>query len=1084
MADTKLDLDLVFIDIRLPSGTTTRKTLNTFLFDEKRTIEGTRVSSDYDYDKFRAWVKNSLGIADNVVLQIEGTRTWDITDELSFETAILLLQCGDCETFDGPSPKLRVCRMRPAPGIPASGKSSVRSSVGFKTPTATGRPSSSPMSEDIYGATPPDKGKGKQVATEGAVPSIENDSMIVTPQTNVSDTPSFSTLSPVEASRSDAPSRSLRLSSLMEDETDGDDAVPDADADNADDDENAEEDDYVDDPDALLNTPANDFIVRTDIPAKSWEETCHMFQCSQDIEALKLPGLKLSIKNWQLLAIFKMLTQYSSRYIPGVMLGDEMGLGKTAEALCVIVVHHYIHEAHAAVKAEWTRTATGRKLRLTHLPEDDQAPNAVCPTQAAITKRWGIECPCVKKGHTYKIATTSPRNPNLIIAPPGLIGNWLREFGKWVDNRGMSSPAASMKIYTSHKEMADKRKQNEITNQVLDQTKAPVSTVLDTEGKPVFRLGEVLEGTKYIIVVSNHGVDALIDRYSEKNQDPPSTPGPSRPGTPGLARPGTPGPARPGTPGFARPGTPGPANPADRRTSRGSGMGLFGKTPATRRPATRKVTVCRLAASWVVMDEVHKYKGSYKGTTISPTMAFRGLAQMASSSRRPPMLLAVSGSIVDAGPSCWQGFVRHAFHVANVAGRDTFKLPAIATLGDLDKLQNDWEYIAKNRGDRDDRRNRGQDIRKFSQNTLPLLLIARRQADTFKGKPIGEFPEVNIEERDCAMQDGPARDSFKELATTVRSWVTASFKQEHADWLQDPRGMPEPTLAGTQQRELRRFADDAGPKRTNAFEMIHRSACYPYVAHLVLEYDFPKVSFGTGINKTTKSAFSAPAIISFAQKITAEFKKPGNHQRAVTQILQSSPFWKFKEQLRDTSPKIQEVERYIEEIKDLKQRKAAKGPSDDSHTRHMIVFTDTALSAFLTFMILYSSNIKGVDFHFFHSGTNAAERDRLCELMQRDCNVRDNHKVLIGTYSVMADGHHLPRSNYCIMMEVPISEAQQKQAAARIARLSQRMDMTIVQLYDPRNLMERLRKTRNQQRAVLAEATRTGDWFEWDEILS
>lgn len=513
-------------------------------------------------------------------------------------------------------------------------------------------------------------------------------------------------------------------------------------------------------------------------------------------------------------------------------------------------------------------------------------------------------------------------------------------------------------------------------------------------------------------------------------------------------------------------------------------MGLFGKTPATRRPATRKVTVCRLAASWVVMDEVHKYKGSYKGTTISPTMAFRGLAQMASSSRRPPMLLAVSGSIVDAGPSCWQGFVRHAFHVANVAGRDTFKLPAIAKLGDLDKLQNDWEYIAKNRGDRDDRRNRGQDIRKFSQNTLPLLLIARRQADTFKGKPIGEFPEVNIEERDCAMQDGPARDSFKELATTVRSWVTASFKQEHADWLQDPRGMPEPTLAGTQQRELRRFADDAGPKRTNAFEMIHRSACYPYVAHLVLEYDFPKVSFGTGINKTTKSAFSAPAIISFAQKITAEFKKPGNHQRAVTQILQSSPFWKFKEQLRDTSPKIQEVERYIEEIKDLKQRKAAKGPSDDSHTRHMIVFTDTALSAFLTFMILYSSNIKGVDFHFFHSGTNAAERDRLCELMQRDCNVRDNHKVLIGTYSVMADGHHLPRSNYCIMMEVPISEAQQKQAAARIARLGQRMDMTIVQLYDPRNLMERLRKTRNQQRAVLAEATRTGDWFEWDEILS
>jgi hypothetical protein len=100
------------------------------------------------------------------------------------------------------------------------------------------------------------------------------------------------------------------------------------------------------------------------------------------------------------------------------------------------------------------------------------------------------------------------------------------------------------------------------------------------------------------------------------------------------------------------------------------------------------------------------------------------------------------------------------------------------TMQSLRVAQTNYEYLIDNLNRLTDEKakraiqTRQEALYKLEKELVPYMLMARRPADTFRGKPIGEGSRENtIEHINCPMGDGLAQDAFRRITAQVQSYI-------------------------------------------------------------------------------------------------------------------------------------------------------------------------------------------------------------------------------------------------------------------------------------------------------------------------
>lgn len=149
-----------------------------------------------------------------------------------------------------------------------------------------------------------------------------------------------------------------------------------------------------------------------------WEEACRFFRHdpSYTEQGVKLPGLSVTTRNYQMVDSYKMLRAcYSSEY-NGTFNCSKPGLGKTLEVLVA---------ASAIVLAYMSKEAF-QKNPEAHFSEED----GHCP----LRHPFGIECYCIRNSLTRQICKTIHRAPQFVVAPAGIVKQWCKEWAKTLES--------------------------------------------------------------------------------------------------------------------------------------------------------------------------------------------------------------------------------------------------------------------------------------------------------------------------------------------------------------------------------------------------------------------------------------------------------------------------------------------------------------------------------------------------------------------------------------------------------------------------------------------------------------------------
>ncbi|KAI0888345.1 uncharacterized protein GGS22DRAFT_198120 [Annulohypoxylon maeteangense] len=487
---------------------------------------------------------------------------------------------------------------------------------------------------------------------------------------------------------------------------------------------------------------------------------------------------------------------------------------------------------------------------------------------------------------------------------------------------------------------------------------------------------------------------------------------------------------------------------------------------------TTQRNVSHFNATLVFMDEVH----GYKGTTAGPTIPFQFVRKIDRDSPDPTVIVGLSASMLSDGPKAWGAFVHHMFRSTDAK----IGIPELRSEDDLRQHRVDFDFLvghlesleSNNENEQAAAQVRFDNVRGFLRAFLPRIMLRRVANTLFNGHLITRPPR-DIVTIITDTPDGSVREAQKALAESVRSWVGQIYNQRVREWDEGGRMGTEPDRKTVQENVLSCAINNTpGLKINRAYEIILRSSCFPAIAELIrseqITYEQILTSAVREISEEITKAFGGPAPGSRPQNADAI-------DREVRDIIQKSPFYAHRNLLRNNSPKLAQVCRYIEHILSLQEHDwtAASGfpdpgtPDDGSKVRHCLIFTETQLSSFLLFMLLYRRFAKRVEWHYIHAGLSGAQRGEIVQRMQEPCRVTDKTKILISTFSLLGTGHNIQRANYCIITEMPRSLDIQNQAKGRIDRTGQVQEPNSVQLYDTRNLAETVRYNRSMNRARL-----------------
>ncbi|KAK6066882.1 hypothetical protein SCUP515_10438 [Seiridium cupressi] len=273
---------------------------------------------------------------------------------------------------------------------------------------------------------------------------------------------------------------------------------------------------------------------------------------------------------------------------------------------------------------------------------------------------------------------------------------------------------------------------------------------------------------------------------------------------------------------------------------------------------------------------------------------------------------------------------------------------------------------------------------------------------------------------------------------------------------------------------------EVGPSRekNSAFWLSQRCTTFPTLAKLWMDESVGHDRFDGSKMEELAADFNGAYL--------KHLGDPAIIRTRTIQALTDSPFYKHRKILRDESEKFLELCKSIDEIlrlKDPNTKQPYPGPSDGSLLRHMVVFCETPITAYLVAMLLFCQyrNIDVLLFHatlpFKSSKTRPwLSRETILHNFSADCRPGDNPKVLIGKFNLLAEGLNLQRANYAVLIDLA-RERQREQARDRIARQGQTQKTFIYQFWASNNIFEVQRRDRNRTEAILGSSSK---WFKAD----
>lgn len=751
--------------------------------------------------------------------------------------------------------------------------------------------------------------------------------------------------------------------------------------------------------------------------AQQWNAVCTFFNCGRDVQRIRIPGLKMEPHNYQMYAIWWVLRQ-PTLGIAAAMLGDDTGLGKSGVALAVAVLHHQIQLAMREVEREWA--GKGGDGPRKHLPpnagEADEG-NSICPNQER--SQYGFQCPCVPTSLTRSVARIMAPSPCIFVAPANLLKpTWEKQLEQWIDF-SEDSPSRDMRATFFHHQWL--RQPNYHREEDVENT-AVEPTVDGTGTKLVLQPSREKDSlaSRYMIFVGSTTAYKLLDLYK----------------------------------------TAGEVNNTQKNN--------------TRKTNTQKRGAYRLAASFVFMDEIHNYAGSIRDIDTIPFKTVESLRQNAG----PPVVpVGLSASFRTGGPRQWRAFFVHIFASNPHANRELLNLD---TIEDLNHHEADFDFLVRRLNYADSHydpavkaavESRRDKLLEFLRQTVPQILLARRKGKSFRGVPMGNAPrEIIVEVLD--MPAGRVRDAHKGLRSTVRTWIRARVEEAIKKWGDGGQVGPKPTFTAV-EREVLEAASNSDLRSIKSYGIIIRAAVFPAIAW-ILEDETNNVNYKDILAGKVKTV---------ANEVTTALEKrsqDANQVRiAVEQALKKSKFWKFRQELKESSPKYARLVQYIDHVISLNTTEWDEStgfpdpgppPLDGSRARHILIYTDSQIASFLVFMLLYPDYHDRIEWVYIHSGISMERRTPMLERIEENLLPGAKNRIMITTFDLNATGLNLQRANYCIMMEIPKSMSAQSQAQGRIDRQGQASTAVVVQLVDDKNLSESLRRTRGGNRGKLGDS--------------
>ncbi|KAI4594201.1 Actin-like protein 10 [Pestalotiopsis sp. 9143b] len=745
-----------------------------------------------------------------------------------------------------------------------------------------------------------------------------------------------------------------------------------------------------------------------------WREVCRFFcRDPETTKNIKVPGLKAPLHGYQAAMVYYVLSRYKTG-IAAVGIADEMGLGKTFMVIAIIITFHNLHTHYANVKQ--LLASAGRPERRRHNRLNDVS-SAVCPDQDWVSTTWGIQCPCVHGSMARFIVQNIECLPSLILVPPTLIPNWVAEWEKFVGTDDMKLKVAHSSYENTKYYQGPLDLRGSITKDASDYAEASLVPVNADSGKkggrkilePQIRRKGFPGGCGGVVLASNKGIADLQKKFI-------------------------------GTADWSIPDKNG-------------------------KILNKKNHKCsQLACSFVFFDEVHEVNADSKPMELLDTIAEQNVG--------PTIAVGLSGSLLTSGPRKWKGLMFHALETADRFGKSfSFGKTTSDNMGaQHNTLVKNWEFLERFLQIGTTDAAKGAEIAQALKSVKDIcaggicgqIIISRSKSDKFHGDDILALEPVTHLNYSLTIPKGSARNGIIKLCRRVRASVDQTYDEANTKW-NEGKG-PEPNKAEIGYDLLHSQADkSAGAQAMNCLPYFRLNQCavYPFLTSL---YD------RVGVDEVfTDVVFQAEHISeNFARPYTKELSLRNRTKANLVTVLEKSksPFWDYRHHLIGHSPKFQTLVKIIKGLIDLKTKPLNEqpddGPADGSKVRHLVVFTESALSAYLTTILLVESLGDQVEVLLVHSHLPEKplvslpnhSRRGFREYFDENCQAGDKNKILIGPYSMLATGHNLQsRASELVLMDVG-KENDRAQAINRLHRMGQTLPVKAHQLWDRRNMFE------------------------------
>ncbi|KAI0812982.1 hypothetical protein GGR55DRAFT_687866 [Xylaria sp. FL0064] len=372
---------------------------------------------------------------------------------------------------------------------------------------------------------------------------------------------------------------------------------------------------------------------------------------------------------------------------------------------------------------------------------------------------------------------------------------------------------------------------------------------------------------------------------------------------------------------------------------------------------------------------------------------------------KEPVAFTVSASIPLSGPIQMANVMEHVLCSRYLQGQEE-RIGGVDDAQFLRVAQTNYEYLIDNLNRLIDEKTkraiqtRQEALYKLEQELAPCLLMARRPADTFRGKPIGEGSrEITVEHINCPMGDGLAQDAFRRITAEVQNYagLFGSGEDNH--------------VAARMNH------------KSKAWICLIRAGVYPFLAYLL------------DINMIKDEHLDHEVVNQLGVAACKAYFTEGWDE--MVSAFEKSSLWLHRKELSQSqAPTIDDP-----------------GPRDGTNIRHMIVLTQSPSSVFITYMLLahaYKGNIKVVLFNAAtkndaSASNNRYGRNQILDNLNSPYNQLSPNKIIISTYRIYGPAG---------------STEAERQAVARVNRRGQESRPVTAMLYDKHNFAESLRLSR------------------------